>query len=414
MAKRIVFETPFDTYTVVKIIGEGGAGIVYEVNNASGEIYALKCLAPDRVTAERLKRFKNEIAFCQKQDHPNIVKVIDTGATLIKEVKCPFYVMRRHDGTLRTHMRAALKPEDALRAFSQVLDGIEAAHLVGVWHRDLKPENILWNERDGRLVIADFGIAHFEEEEIYTAVETKAASRMANFLYSAPEQRVRGTPVDWRADIFSLGLILNELFTKEVAQGAGFRRVKDIHPAYSYIDDLVEPMIQQNPGNRPPTVEHIKRDLIGRKNAFVALQQYDAVTKQVVPTYAPAAFQPLTLVELDYSNGTLSLKLSGNAPMGWIQEFQRPRGGYSESLGYGPERFQIRGDTIAIDGVRGNERLAEQLVDHVKNYVAAANRGYVEQQKELAARQEQEQRASLERQVAEAQLRKYILAKVKL
>jgi len=279
------FETPFDTYTAIKVIGEGGAGRVYEVTNPAGEVFALKCLAPERVTSERLKRFKNEVAFCQKQEHPNIVKVLDTGATSIRGVKCPFYVMRRYGGTLRTLM-GQLRPEDAMRVFAQILDGVEAAHLTGVWHRDLKPENVLLSDRESAPVVADFGIAHFEVEEIYTAVETKLAARMANFLYSAPEQRVRGTQVDRRADIFSLGLMLNELFTKEVPQGAGFKRVKDVNAAYAYIDDIVEPMIQQNPQNRPGTIEAIKKELIGRKNAFVALQQYDVV-REVARTLWP-------------------------------------------------------------------------------------------------------------------------------
>lgn len=412
MAKSIAFESPFDIYNVSEIIGEGGAGLVYEVTNAAGEILALKCLAPGRITAERLKRFKNEITFCQKQDHPNIIKVVDTGAALIKNVKCPFYVMRRYSGTLRTRMHD-VKPDDAMRVFSKILDGVEAAHLSNVWHRDLKPENILWNERDGTLVVADFGIAHFEEEEIYTAVETKAASRMANFLYSAPEQRVRGAPVDRKADIFSLGLLLNELFTKEVPQGAGFRRISDTHAAYGYIDDLVDFMIQQNPNNRPETIEAIKKELIGRKNAFVALQQYDAVSKQVVSSSKPSEFTPLTLVGLDYTKGTLTLQLSGNVPMGWAQEFQQPRGGHSSLLGYGPEMFQIRGNTMTI-GVRDDESFIQQIVNHAKDYVAAANRGYVEQQKEVAARQEREQRAALEKKVTEVELRKNVLAKVKL
>jgi len=412
MANRISFESPFDIYSVSNVIGEGGAGLVYEVANTAGESFALKCLAAERVTADRLKRFKNEITFCQKQDHPNIIKVVDTGATQIKNVKCPFYVMRRYSGTLRTRMRD-IKPDDALRVFSQLLDGVEAAHLANVWHRDLKPENILWNERDGTLVIADFGIAHFEEEEIYTAVETKVAARMANFLYSAPEQRVRGAPVDRRADIFSLGLLLNELFTKEVPQGAGFTRVSGTHAAYGYIDDLVDSMIQQNPNNRPQTIETIKKELIGRKNEFVALQQYDAVSKQVVSSSKPSEFTPLTIVGLDYAKGTLTLQLSGNVPMGWAQEFQQPRGGHSSLLGYGPEMFQIQGNTITI-GVRNDESFIQQIVNYAKNYVAAANRGYVEQKKEIAARQEREQRAALEKIVAEMELRKNVLAKVKL
>ena len=98
-----LFETPFETYTVTKIIGEGGAGKVYEVSNASGDLFALKCLAAERITNERLKRFKNEIEFCQRCDHGNIVRVLDTGAAFVGGVKCPFYVMKLYTGTLRTH-----------------------------------------------------------------------------------------------------------------------------------------------------------------------------------------------------------------------------------------------------------------------------------------------------------------------
>ncbi|HEY4370193.1 MAG TPA: protein kinase, partial [Steroidobacteraceae bacterium] len=175
MAKLSTFDTPFDVYEATEIIGVGGAGIVYGVTNSSGENFALKCLAAERVTTERLKRFKNEIAFCQKQDHRNIIKVVDTGLMTIKGRKCPFYVMPRFTGTLRTHMRE-LSGEGALKAFAQLLDGVEAAHMSNVWHRDLKPENVLWADRDKTLVVSDFGIAHFEVDEIYTAVETKLAS----------------------------------------------------------------------------------------------------------------------------------------------------------------------------------------------------------------------------------------------
>lgn len=412
MAKLPPFETPFESYIAVDVIGEGGAGVVYEVRNPGGETFALKCLAPERVSADRLKRFKNEIAFCQKHDHPNLVKVLDAGATNANGAKVPFYVMRRYTGTLRTHMRG-LQSEDALKAFSQLLNGVEAAHLSNVWHRDIKPENVLWDRAGGSLVLSDFGIAHFEIEEIYTAVETKAAARMANFLYSSPEQRTRGAKVDHRADIFSLGLILNELFTGEVPQGAGFKRVESVHTEYAYIDDLVDSMIQQDPQRRPQTIEEIKKELIGRKNAFVALQQYDATKKQVVPTGSPEDFDPIRIVGFDYENGILILKLSRHVPPGWTQEFQQQRGGHAAIVGYGPEAFQVRGDSLNLN-MRDDERLVQQVLDHAKNYVAAANRGYVQQQQEISARREREERIALERAVAEAERRKNILRNVKL
>jgi serine/threonine protein kinase len=80
--------------------------------------------------------------------------------------------------------------------FSQLLDGVEAAHLQQVVHRDLKPENVLHDTKSDQLTVADFGIAQFEEEELYTLIETTPNRRLANFQYAAPEQRNRGAAVD--------------------------------------------------------------------------------------------------------------------------------------------------------------------------------------------------------------------------
>ena len=92
---------------------------------------------------------------------------------------------------------------------------------------------------------------------------------------------------------------------------------------------------------------------------------------------------------------------------------RKPGAIHSAIMGYGPEAFQVRGSTLTLN-IRDDERLVQQVVDHAKNYVAAANRGYVQQQQELNARAEREQRLALERSVAEAELRKNILRNVKL
>jgi serine/threonine-protein kinase len=84
----------------------------------------------------------------------------------------------------------------------------------------LKPENLLVSAQN-RIVVADFGIAHFREEHMLTAIETRATERLANYRYSAPKQRTPGATVDERADIFALGYILNEMFTTDVPHGAG-------------------------------------------------------------------------------------------------------------------------------------------------------------------------------------------------
>lgn len=411
MAKQLqTFETPFDVYAELGLLGEGGAGRVYEVRNDKGQTFALKCLSPDRITAERRKRFKNEIGFCQSTLHRNIVRVLDTGILSLKGVMCPFYVMPKCKGTLRS-LIASTPATQVIALFAQVLDGVEAAHKLDVWHRDLKPENILWD--GSSLVIADFGIAHFEEEAIYTAVETKVASRMANFMYSAPEQRARGASVDRRADVFSLGLILNEMFTHEVPQGAGYRTIGSVAPNFAYLDPIVERMIQSSAERRYQSIDEIKCDLIGHRNAYVAQQRLDEATRQVVASAAPPAFEPLKIVGFDYSGATLVLQLDRNVPSGWAPEFHQPRGGHSAVMGYGPETFQIQGRTVAVNA-RENESLIQSLVNNAKNYVDAANRGYVLQQQEQAARQERAEREAQERRIAEAQLRANILKNVKL
>ena len=413
MAKKpLTFDTPFDTYTSCAVIGEGGAGRVYVVNNSAGEEFALKCLVPERIKSERLKRFKNEIQFCQRHNHPNIIKVVDTGAKLIKEVKCPFYVMNRYSGTLRTVMDN-LMPDDIITLFSQILNGVEAAHLEGVWHRDLKPENVLCEQRENRVLVADFGIAHFEEEEIYTAVKTKAADRLANFQYSAPEQRVRNTRVDHRADIFALGLILNELFTGELLQGAGYKKIADITTDYAYLDDLVELMTQQNPENRPESIKEIKRELIGRKIKFVAFQKYDEDKKQAVSTTEPPEFEPIEIVSFDYEHGVLKLKLSRNVPPDWGDMFRNPSGGISWISGYGPQQFNISGDIASIK-MRSDERYTQDIVNNAKDYAKAANRSYFQLITDHARLIEKQERDELEKKIAEAEMRKKILSNVKL
>jgi hypothetical protein len=264
------FETTFHSYTSGGQVGEGGAGTVFKVHNEHGELLAVKRLDPSKTTSEKLKRFENELRFCKNEAHPNIVKVPDEGFTNEGGKKAPFYVMPFYPKTLRHLMRKGIPPERILPCFAQVLDGIKAAHLQGVWHRDLKPENILYDPGTDTLVVADFGIAHFEEEGIYTAVDTNDSRRLANFLYAAPEQRTRGNEVDHRADIYALGLILNEMFTHQILQGEGYKRIESVAPQFKYLDEGVSLMVQQEPKKRPASVDAIKELLLARGDEYVS------------------------------------------------------------------------------------------------------------------------------------------------
>jgi serine/threonine protein kinase len=198
--------------------------------------------------------------------------VLDEGFTIVGEKKAPFYVMPFYAKTLRNLIDDGIPNEKILPYFGQMLDGVGTAHLRNVWHRDLKPENFLYNPATDTLVVADFGIAHFEEEDLHTAVETRDGVRLANFQYAAPEQRDRGKRVDQHADIYSLGLILNEMFTHEILQGAGYKRIATVTPQFGYLDEVVDLMAQQGSERRPHSIDALKRLMRARGNEYISRQ----------------------------------------------------------------------------------------------------------------------------------------------
>ncbi len=255
------FDTMSATYKRVRNIGEGGSGFVDEVTDESGQGFALKMLNPDRVTSEKRKRFKNEVESSLRFGHPNVVKTLDAGFVWYQEIKCPFYVMKLYDGTLRALMTSRIDSDLILSYFRQILDGVQAIHERESYHRDLKPENILFDKANDTLIVADLGIAHFQQELLATAIETDPRTKLANFQYAAPEQTSRTGEVDHRADIFALGLMLNEMFTGKVPQGHNYVTIARSQPKFKHLDSLVELMIDQNPSQRPQSIEQVKKQL---------------------------------------------------------------------------------------------------------------------------------------------------------
>lgn len=406
------FDTAFDAYEVMGApLGEGGAGRVFSVKNGSNERFALKCLSPERITTDRRKRFKNEIAFCSKYEHQNIIQVLDSGLAIIKGEKCPFYVMPEFPMTLRKLLDQGISRDKVLPLFSQILDGIDAAHKLKAFHRDLKPENILYDPTKNLAVIADFGIAHFEEDIIATLVETKITAKMANLGYSAPEQRIKGSKVDHRADIFALGLILNEMFTGVVPHGTGYKVIASAAPELAYLDPLVERMIQNDPEARPSSIDTIKSELIARGNMFVALQRVDAITKEVVPKFEAGKFDPIKIVSPDWENGRLILELNRMPESGWMQRFQQPSGNWSHIMGSGPEYFQFNGTKASVGA---SEQSAQQIVDYAKGYVEMANRSYQSDLDMKAKQEEQAYRVKLRQAQATAEARARVVSKLKV
>jgi serine/threonine protein kinase len=405
-------KTAFEIYKIGVQRGAGGSGEVYEIFDSTGRVLAAKILNTASAPRNRLQRFKREIEFCSKNVCRNIVPVLDHGVTA---KGASFYVMPLYTGTLRELMSKRLPPTAVLPYFSQILDAMEIAHQLGVTHRDLKPANILISVADGKtiVVVADFGIAHFEEEELLTAVETKSQERLANFEYAAPEQRRRG-PVDGKADIYALGLILNEMFTGSVPQGTGFRMISEVDPNSAYLDGLVELMIRQDPVARP-TVEDVKRELIARGNAFVAVQNLNAAKTAVIPETEvddPFITNPIKIIGADYQNGWIVYKLSATPPPGWVEAFRNPQFSRSGYLGKGPETFDVTRDTALVQLNERQGETLEEMTIHAKEYVELANRRYAltlsaEHKRNIQLRQEAQKKA-----IQQAEERRRMLAKI--
>ncbi len=134
-------------------------------------------------------------------------------------------------------------------------------------------------------------------------IHTAPSERLANFAYAAPEQRVPGREVDERADIYALGLLLNEMFTGEIPHGSGIRSIKDSAPEFAYLDALVDLMIQQQRDGRLQSVRKVKEELIGRGNHFVELQTLNRLKREVVPESSvsdPLIEDPIQIVATGY------------------------------------------------------------------------------------------------------------------
>jgi serine/threonine protein kinase len=272
---RNELRTSLDSYSIGNKIGEGGCASVYEARTQSdGQLVAVKIIKRDSVTTQRLRRFRNEFMFCMTARHPNVVPVLDHGVTETNEDGLPFFVMPRFPQTLRQLMSGHIPPSQILELFQQILTGVHFAHERGIVHRDLKPENLLWDSENKQILIADFGIAHFAQEDLYTLVETGLAERLANYKYAAPEQKERAASVGIQADIYALGLILNELFTRAVPQGTAFRTIGSVSQDHRFLDPVVDRMVRNAPEERPSSLRLVQEEILrGSGNQQLAQHQ---------------------------------------------------------------------------------------------------------------------------------------------
>jgi tetratricopeptide (TPR) repeat protein len=206
----------FGEYELIRKLGEGGMGVVWEAEQASPRrSVALKVIRPGVASAGSLRRFTLEAEILGRLEHAGIARIYEAGTADAGFGAQPFFAMELVIGkSLLQYARdRQLDARGCLELFLRVCDAVQYAHQQGVIHRDLKPANILV-DRTGRPRILDFGVARLTkmDPEATLEVNTGVGQLVGTVGYMSPEQ-AGGDPagVDTRSDVYALGLILHEL-----------------------------------------------------------------------------------------------------------------------------------------------------------------------------------------------------------
>ena len=226
----------FPQFEILECLGRGGMGVVYKARQKSlNRLVAIKILAPERGHESRFaERFAREAEMLAKLNHPHIVTIHDFGET----AGLFYLVMEFVDGVnLRDLLRdGKLEAKQALAIVPPICDALQYAHDKGIVHRDIKPENLLL-DREGRIKIADFGIAAL----MGTDVDPSGTPP-----YMAPEQCGASPEVDNRADIYALGVVLYEMLTGERPNKELIAPSKKVHIDVR-LDEIVLRALERTP-----------------------------------------------------------------------------------------------------------------------------------------------------------------------
>jgi hypothetical protein len=281
-------------YRIVGLLGKGGMGEVYRADDLKlGQPVALKFL-PDHLVNDgaALARFHREVRVARQVSHKNVCRVYDIGEVEGRQFLSMEFIKGEELSSLVRRI-GRLPADKAVQLARQICAGLAAAHDVGVLHRDLKPANIMI-DGDGNARILDFGLAGLSEElpEGELAAGTPA--------YMAPEQ-LAGQEQTTRTDVYSLGLVLYELFTGKKAFEAAtlgdlikLRRsdtsptiptliVKDLDPL---VERVIERCIQKDPAQRPASALQVAAALPGGDPIAAALAAGETPSPEMVAASA--------------------------------------------------------------------------------------------------------------------------------
>lgn len=210
-SKKLPF-SQLGPYKILRLIGRGGMGEVYQAYEESlKRLVAIKVLLPElAVQPKFVERFRAEAAAAARVTHPNVIPIYQIN----EQDGYHYFAMQFVEGeSLAQRLQRGLLPlDEAVDVIQQCLAGLSAAHAEGLIHRDIKPANVLLESPSGRAVLVDFGLARYVQDESRITV---AGVILGTVAYLSPEQ-IRGLPLDARSDLYSLGVLIYELLTRQL------------------------------------------------------------------------------------------------------------------------------------------------------------------------------------------------------
>ncbi len=224
--------TTIARYRVVRLIGEGGMGAVYEAEqDHPRRTVALKVIKAGMASPSLLRRFEQEAEALGRLQHPGIAQIYEAGTADTGFGPQPYFAMEFIRGSaLRDYVEDNhLNTPQRLEIMEKVCDAVHHAHQRGLIHRDLKPGNILVDE-SGQPKILDFGVARVTDRDSQATSQTDVGQLIGTLAYMSPEQ-VLADPLelDTRSDVYALGVILYELLAKRLPYDIGNKLHEALH-----------------------------------------------------------------------------------------------------------------------------------------------------------------------------------------
>ncbi|HSP86912.1 MAG TPA: protein kinase, partial [Ignavibacteriaceae bacterium] len=257
-------------YKLGEVLGQGGMGKVFLAEDTNTKkIAALKVINPEIMKdPANKKRFLSEGKILSSFNHPNIIKIYETGETENNAFIAMEYLS---NGTLKDYIQKnfPISIKEIKKISLQICEGINEIHKKGIVHRDLKTNNIMFDE-EFNIRIMDFGLS----KSNLVSTMTNLGTVLGTLGYVAPEQ-VTNSGVDKRSDIFSFGVILYEMCTNELPF-KGNNEIALIHAIFNtvpvqpsslnkniplIVDEIIERCLQKDPAKRYSSVEELKVDL---------------------------------------------------------------------------------------------------------------------------------------------------------